>query len=280
MLQRKKIKKPANALKVLEQTSRTFYLPIVRLPAGLQEAVISGYLCMRAIDEIEDHPDLPKDVKVKLLNGISLLLQSQTAIEDFAHDRFEALFAPYSDQLPEVSLRLSEWACFAPNFIAARIWEATAAMADRMGHWAANGFKVVTRGDLDRYTYGVAGAVGLLLCDIWAWYEEIQIHRSKGIQFGRALQSVNIIRNRDEDLDRGVDFYPDDWTDQEMQAYARINFKEFDDYLSELPETTFIDFVRIPRALALATLDAIAEGREKLTRTEVLQIVAGLKSPT
>ncbi len=269
-----------NALKVLEQTSRTFYLPIVRLPARLQEAVVSGYLSMRAIDEIEDHPTLDTKSKTRILKGISLLLQSQTTIENFQHERFDALFDPYRDQLPEVSLRLAEWACYAPNFIAARIWEATAAMADRMGHWAANGFKVVTRADLDRYTYGVAGAVGLLLCDIWAWYEEIQIHRSRGIQFGRGLQSVNIIRNRNEDLERGVDFYPENWTDEDMQAYARTNLEEFDDYLRELPETTFLDFVRIPRALALATLDAIADGREKLTRTEVLKIVSGLKSPT
>lgn len=269
---------PANALKVLEKTSRTFYLPIVRLPSGLQEAVVSGYLCMRAIDEIEDHPELEVGVKVKLLRGISLLLESQTAIEDFSHASFAALFAPYKDQLPEVSLRISEWACYAPNFIAARIWEATAAMADRMSHWAANGFKVDSRSDLDRYTYSVAGAVGLLLCDIWAWYEQIQIHRSRGIQFGRGLQSVNILRNRAEDLQRGVDFYPEDWTDEDMQKYARANFAEFDQYLRELPETTFIDFVRIPRALAIATLDALSEGREKLTRAEVLRIVAGLNS--
>ena len=269
-----------NALKVLEQTSRTFYLPIVRLPSRLQEAVVSGYLCMRAIDEIEDHPSLDDRSKIKILSGISLLLQSQTSLDTFAHERFDELFEPYRDQLPEVSLRLSEWACYAPGFIAARIWEATAAMADRMRHWVANGFKVVTRADLDRYTYGVAGAVGLLLCDIWAWYEELQIHRSRGIQFGRGLQSVNIIRNRNEDLERGVDFYPDDWTDEDMQDYARSNLQEFDDYLRELPETTFLDFVRIPRALAIATLDAIVDGREKLSRTEVLKIVAGLKSAT
>ncbi len=63
-----------------------------------------------------------------------------------------------------------------------------------------------------------------------------------------------------------------------MQDYARSNLKEFDEYLQELPATTFSDFVRIPRALAVATLDAIAEGREKLTRSEVLKIVAGLES--
>jgi len=267
-----------SALRILEKTSRTFYLPIVRLPSGLKEAVVSGYLCMRAIDEIEDHPDLDPQSKVKLLQEISLLLQAQTTVEAFAHDSFADLFQPYSDILPEVTLRLGEWACYAPQFIAARIWEATAAMADRMGHWAKNGFKVVTTADLDRYTYGVAGAVGLLLCDIWAWFEEIQIHRSRGIQFGRGLQSVNIIRNREEDLERGVDFYPENWSDEDMQTYARTNLSEFDEYLQDLPATTFSDFVRIPRALAVATLDAIAEGREKLSRAEVLKIVAGLEA--
>ena len=40
----------ADALRVLEETSRTFFLPIIRLPKGLQEAVASAYLCLRAID--------------------------------------------------------------------------------------------------------------------------------------------------------------------------------------------------------------------------------------
>ena len=41
-----------NALKTLRETSRTFYIPISRLPGGLQDAVGSAYLCMRAIDEV------------------------------------------------------------------------------------------------------------------------------------------------------------------------------------------------------------------------------------
>jgi len=39
-------------LNILEETSRTFYIPIVKLPVGVQEAVASAYLCLRAIDEI------------------------------------------------------------------------------------------------------------------------------------------------------------------------------------------------------------------------------------
>ena len=76
---------------------------------------------------------------------------------------------------------------------------------------------------------------------------------------------------------QGDELY-ENWSDEDMQTYARTNLKEFGDYLQELPATTFSDFVRIPRALAVATLDAIAEGREKLTRSEVLKIVSGLES--
>jgi farnesyl-diphosphate farnesyltransferase len=266
------------ALKVLEETSRTFYMPIVRLPKGLQEAVAAGYLCMRAIDEIEDHPSLPGEVKAKLLQGISLIFDSQTSVETFDHQRLADLFAPYAAQLPEVTLRIGEWACYAPEFIAPRVWEATSAMAGRMREWVLNGFSVTSQADLDRYTYSVAGAVGLLLCDLWAWFEHLQIHRSLAIQFGRALQSVNILRNRKEDLGRGVDFYPDNWSDADMQTYARRNLMEFDAYMQQLAANTFTDFVNIPRALAFATLDALAEGREKLTRADVMRILQALEA--
>jgi farnesyl-diphosphate farnesyltransferase len=267
-----------DALRVLEDTSRTFFLPIVKLPDGLQQAVASGYLCMRAIDEVEDHPGIEGRDKGALLNAMSLLLQAQTTVEEFAHDQFEDLFRRFKLDLPEVTLRLAEWACLAPRFIAPRVWEATGGMADRMAHWAVNGFKVLTRADLDRYTYGVAGAVGLMLCDLWGWFERVQIHRSRGIQFGRGLQLTNILRNRAEDLERGVDFYPQGWDDDAMQAYARQNLGEFDEYTRDLPQTTFIQFVGIPRALAWATLDALKAGRDKLSRSEVVEIVEGLES--
>jgi len=266
-----------DALRVLEETSRTFYIPIVKLPKGLQEAVASGYLCMRAIDEIEDHPSLESSIKVKVLQGISLLLQAQTSVENFGFERFEKFFDSFGIDLPEVTVRVGEWACYAPKFIAPRIWEATSGMADRMAHWALNGFHVDDQSDLDRYTYGVAGAVGLMLCDLWGWFEKVQIDRSRGIQFGRGLQLVNILRNREEDLERGVDFYPEGWTDEQMFEYAEKNLNEFDAYAQSLPKTTFMKFVSIPRALAYATLQALQTGREKLSRTEVVEIVQKLE---
>ncbi|MBE9116611.1 phytoene/squalene synthase family protein [Lusitaniella coriacea LEGE 07157] len=264
----------ADALEALKQTSRTFYIPISRLPVGLQEAVTSAYLCMRAIDEIEDHPDLESRHKVALLQTISLSLQEATEGEQF--ERLSLTLNADPNPLPEVSIRVGEWARLAPPTIAPRIWDATAAMSDRMAYWASRNWQVNTEEDLNRYTFSVAGAVGLLLSDLWAWYDGTQTNRSQAIGFGRGLQAVNILRNHKEDLKRGVDFFPNHWTDEQMQTYARHNLALADAYTMALPKGPALGFCQIPLALAHATLDVLAEGHEKLSRSAVVALVQQL----
>lgn len=260
-----------NALEILKETSRTFYIPISRLPSELLEAVASAYLCMRAIDEIEDHPTLNNLTKSKLLRRISLNLQASS--ENSNLDDFTSGLASEQHVLPEVSMRLGEWCLLAPSSIAPRIWDATAAMADRMAYWAEHNWSIQTIEDLDSYTFSVAGAVGLLLSDLWAWYNDTQTNRMQAIGFGRGLQSVNILRNHKEDQVRGVNFFPQGWDSKMMQAYARRNLHLADCYTRSLPPGPALDFCQIPLALAYGTLDVIAIGQEKLTRSDVLALV-------
>lgn len=260
----------------LKATSRTFFIPIRRLPDGLQEAVAAAYLCMRAVDEIEDHPTMENHEKAQLLHTISMIFQAQTSVDEFSPQELERGMEPYRQVLPEVTLRLAEWACHAPAFIAPRIWEATASMADRMAHWAATGWRIINKSDLDRYTFSVAGAVGLLLSDISAWFDGVQLHRSPAIQMGRGLQAVNILRNRVEDRGRGVDYFPEGWGLEEMYQYARHNLVQADSYMKTLPRSAFVRVIRIPLALAFATLEVLARGGTKLSRQAVLQIVQQL----
>lgn len=266
-----------SALEVLEETSRTFFIPISRLPSGLQEAVASAYLCMRAIDEIEDHPTLDNALKTKLLNLISLNLQSAT--HEFTAADLASPLHDYRDLIPEVSYRVGEWALLAPDTIAPRVWDATAAMADRMAYWASVNWHVQTELELDQYTFSVAGAVGLLLSDLWAWYDGTQTNRLHAIGFGRGLQAVNILRNHAEDLTRGVDFYPVGWTSEQMHLYARKNLALADAYTAALPIGPALDFCRLPLALAHATLDALSQGEAKLSRSMVMNLVTQLTSP-
>ena len=90
-------------------------------------------------------------------------------------------------ELPEVTLRIAEWALYCPLDFAPRVWDATSAMADRMAYWAELNWRMKTRADLDAYTFSVAGAVGLILSDIWAWHEGIKTDRNLALAFGRGL---------------------------------------------------------------------------------------------
>lgn len=267
-----------DVLAMLRATSRTFYVPIARLPAGFQEAVAAAYLCMRAIDEIEDHPTLDTSRKATLLRDLGLIFATQTAPPDAVLRDLFGAFERAGSGLPAVSTRIGEWARQAPAPIAPRIWSATATMAEAMARWVDDRWAIHTLDDLDRYTFDVAGSVGVLLCDVWAWFDGAQMERTPAIQFGRGLQAVNIARNRGEDQARGVDLFPDGWTADDLHAYARRNLGLAEAYARTLPPDPFTYLIRIPLALAYATLDAVQRGQPKLDRRSVDRLIAQLES--
>lgn len=176
-------------LEVLKETSRTFYIPIIKLVEGVREAVASAYLCLRAIDEIEDHPKLPNDVKARMLREVSLVCTTyniDSTVESLT-PAYENETQENRDILPEVSVRIGEWLMYCPASIRGRVVDATSGMADRMATWAERNWKCETERDLDAYTFAVAGAVGLLLSDIWAWWDGTKTDRDLAVGFGRGL---------------------------------------------------------------------------------------------
>jgi farnesyl-diphosphate farnesyltransferase len=259
------------ALQSLKETSRTFYIPIRQLPDGLLEAVSSAYLCLRAIDEVEDHPELDAKTKATLLRKISLNLQAAT--ESSSPDSFSEGLSEPSYNLPEVSIRIGEWAALAPASIAPRIWDSTAAMADRMAYWAECNWKIKSESELNQYTFSVAGSVGLLLSDLWGWFDGTQTDRSLAIGFGRGLQSVNILRNQDDDNTRGANFFPEGWDRNMMTNYAKKNLALADSYTRQLSPGPILDFCKIPLTLAHGTMQAMALGDLKLSRARVMQLI-------
>ncbi|HEY0322032.1 MAG TPA: phytoene/squalene synthase family protein [Pyrinomonadaceae bacterium] len=259
----------------MKETSRTFYFSIIDLPQGLREAVISAYLSLRAIDEIEDHPRLNKLTKTRLLHDISFNCQ---CFDTGGADRLFSALGPCREYLPEVTNRLGEWLALAPETIAPRIWDASSVMAQRMTYWVGNDWQIHTEADLDCYTFSVAGTVGLLLSDLWAWYDGTPTHRGRAIGFGRGLQAVNILRNRAEDLARGVNFFPNGWNEDDLRCYAERNLTLAEAYVETLSPGPANDFCRLPLFLAYATLDALARGESKLSRSTVLEIVRQARS--
>lgn len=259
-----------HAVEVLSKTSRTFFIPISQLPEGLWDAVASAYLCMRAIDEIEDHHQLPKKDKVFLLQSISQILQNQN---DQVTNDILNLLLPYQSLLPEVTLQMNNWLSLAPETIKENIYRSTATMSAGMADWVSKGWRIQSIDDLDEYTFYVAGLVGILLSEIWKWHDNLETNPQLAVSFGRGLQAVNIIRNRIEDMQRGVNYFPKDWNIEDMFSYAKRNLEQADQYTEDLPPGPIYNFCKIPLTLAHATIETIESGNSKLSRNEVLELV-------
>jgi farnesyl-diphosphate farnesyltransferase len=75
-----------------------------------------------------------------------------------------------------------------------------------------------------------------------------------------------------------VDFFPEGWSAANMQEYARRNLALAEAYTKELPAGPALDFCQIPLTLANGTLDALANGKEKLSRSDVLALLEQLIS--
>jgi farnesyl-diphosphate farnesyltransferase len=232
---------------------------------------MSAYLTLRGIDEIEDHRQLDKRTKIQLLRNISSYCREFNA--DKA-DGLQIVLQAYRDELPEVTTHLTEWIALAPPTTAPAILQASSAMAKRMAYWVDHDWQIRTKVDLDNYTFSVAGAVGLLLSDLWAWHDGTRTNRRYAIGFGRGLQAVNILRNRAEDLARGVDFFPHGWDEAKVRLYANYNLRLAEAYIGSLTHGHVRDFCHLPLRLAYATLDALSRGENKLSRAEVLNILS------
>ncbi|WP_342506156.1 squalene/phytoene synthase family protein [Sporosarcina sp. FSL K6-2383] len=260
---------PKDAMRVLKETSRTFYIPITFLQKELKHSVASAYLVFRAIDEIEDHEELTNDVKSTILMQVSELFK-----QPFDNEAYLRILGSTKDQMPEVSLRLEDWLQACPKDVLPIVMNAACEMATGMAKWAKANWEIHTREDLDDYTYYVAGLVGVMLSDLWEHYGEAQTDRELAIGYGRGLQAVNILRNEKEDLDeRSVSFVPDGWSRAELFEYADENLAKADEYMKSLSKKTILLFCRLPLALAHKSLKAMKEGREKISRAEVEQTV-------
>ncbi len=260
---------PKDAMRVLKETSRTFYIPITFLDKELKHTVASAYLVMRAIDEIEDHEEVENDTKHAILMQVSDLLK-----QPFDEEQYLQLLAPVKDKMPEVTLRLGDWLRACPENTVHIVMNSAHEMAYGMAKWVKADWNIQTKEDLDDYTYYVAGLVGVMLSDIWEQSAGVKTDKDLAIGYGRGLQAVNILRNEQEDYDeRGVSFVPDDWTRQDLFDYADENLAKADEYMKSINKKTILLFCRLPLALAHKTLKAMKNGREKISRQEVEETV-------
>ncbi len=219
---------------LLKGVSRSFYLTLRILPAGMRDPVGLAYLLARAADTIADTSLIPPAQRLALLLALRERVHSASGDDDapFAQ-RLTAEVASQqtvSDERVllesigpalEVLRQLSASNRAAVQGIVATLTEGMefdlrTFPDERSGKVAA----LRTMADLDRYTYLVAGCVG----EFWTTMTDahlpgtfkapVETMLRRGVRFGKALQMVNVLRDCGRDLRIGRCYLPVDVLDR------------------------------------------------------------------
>ena len=202
-----------NSKDLLRTASRTFALGIERLPGTLCEATTIAYLMLRVSDYLEDNEEMDADQKVGLLNLWINVLREEADIETLTHQfshadttNPDAIVAQHSK---EILLQLRSLPYAVQEIIVRHVIHSTQGMA----RWTKIGPNVADEKEMDDYMFEVAGRVGYLVTQLFAWYT-VSIRRKEqeimplAREFGLGLQTVNVIRGLREDFERGWVYVP------------------------------------------------------------------------
>jgi farnesyl-diphosphate farnesyltransferase len=203
---------------MLREVSRTFALSIEQLPGPSREALTLAYLLLRVSDGLEDHPAIGAARKVELLEvweqvlaGTGSAVEFHDAITDLDPDNPEVAVALQAEDLLARVGRLPDGL---RETLLGRVRKTTLGMA----RWQRHAPRVADEAELDDYMHQVAGRVGYLVTDVFAWYSPAIRERREELlprarEFGLGLQTVNVIRGLRGDLRRGWIFVPQTYLD-------------------------------------------------------------------
>ncbi|MCS6910448.1 MAG: squalene/phytoene synthase family protein [Anaerolineales bacterium] len=293
---------------LLRATSRTFALSIEQLPQPIRDAICIAYLMMRVSDFLEDNEYMPPERKVRLLRLWEQIVAGKAAPEQLVaelSDRApEDADAEAARQAPALIAALRRLPPALQNHIALHVRDTARGMA----RWVLRGPDVPEEHDLDDYMHEVAGRVGYLVTEVFAWYSGFVRARKDVLmplarEFGLALQTVNVIRGLRKDYERGWIYVPESFcaavnlhrTDLFDPAYQRQALEVLDKladkaerhlqgalaYVKQLPR--WLHALRLaciwPLLFAVRTLAIsrrnvnVLMGEVKMTREEVTAIV-------
>lgn len=198
---------------LLRGVSRTFALSIEQLPRVLRDSVTVAYLMFRVSDCIEDHPSMAPGRKAELLRLWDGVLSGRLPVQDLT-DAVAGLDSSDPEvQVAQQANLLMDQLRTLPEEIQATILKHVRETSLGMARWQEHGPQVGDEAEMDDYMHHVAGLVGYLVTDIFAWYLPGLRSRKQELmplarEFGLALQTVNVIRGLRKDWERGWVFVP------------------------------------------------------------------------
>ena len=279
----------------LQKTSRTFALTIPMLPESLRTEIGVAYLLFRIIDTFEDATNWEPSKRVDALKNFVRLL-------DEADDDHAARIAAGWVQDPPVvqpaylellgaAPRVVEWhrglAPGARSQIRQHLERSALGMCQFVLRTDGQGvLRLKTMQDLRDYCFAVAGIVGQLLTELFLMGGQGRLAeaagelRGRSVQFGEALQIVNILKDAGGDAAEGRVYLPRDVLLAEVFLLARADLRAAIEYTELLrafgAPPGLVAFNAVNARLAIAALRLMRDRGlgSKLGRSDVLGIAA------
>lgn len=208
---------------LLASVSRSFYLSIKALPSRVQGPVGLAYLLARTTDTVADAAATPVELRLKHLAALSHmisdgadagkieLLQKEIVPADAAERELLAKTAPCLDRLAmQGEADRADIQDVLQKIVRGQTLDLQR-FPDSAGVRALQ-----NAGELEEYTYLVAGCVGefwtRLCCRNLERYAQLDCATvaAMGVNFGKGLQLVNILRDMPADLRAGRCYLPAD----------------------------------------------------------------------
>jgi farnesyl-diphosphate farnesyltransferase len=234
---------------LLKRVSRSFYLTLRLLPGPVREPISLAYLLARFTDTEAD--GAVSEAERELLGRREELVAQLAA-------------SPDRDEIETVWQTIQE----GQRFDQERFSKGSAPLSAE---------------ELDRYTFLVAGCVGRFWTRICArrlqGFASLPEEKMSelGINFGKGLQLVNILRDRHGDLQIGRVYVPDDRLPETFAA-ARRHLDDASRYVAAVRIIRLRTATALPLLLARETLDLVEqqpdEPRVKVAKSRVWLLLA------
>jgi farnesyl-diphosphate farnesyltransferase len=210
---------------LLRSVSRSFYLSLRFLPKALRDPLSLAYLLARATDTIADTSEAPVPLRTEALRTLAAVIQGTAQKEKSAELR-ESFVAFQTDKADRALIEqlpaLLDWLADLPAEdrdevcrVLAKINRGQSLDLERFG--TGDDIRALKNaGELDEYTYLVAGCVGeFWTCLCFGHMKNFSERpesemRGLGVQYGQGLQLINILRDAGNDLRSGRCYFPAD----------------------------------------------------------------------
>ena len=286
---------------ILKSVSRSFYLTIQFLPRPLREPVSLAYLLARATDTVADTATIPAGERLTILCALAEVIAGEREFRTIEEPlgKFAAQQSdPREQRLIENLREILEWLARIgePDRVEIRQVLSTIIRGQQLDLERFNNpnqlTTLQTAAELDEYTWLVAGCVGKFWTRLGFQHFPKFANRPPnemselGIDYGKGLQLVNVLRDRPADLANRRDYLPAEEVAQssveEVVRYwlgrAEQGLRAGIDYSASLTNWRIRYATALPaligaRTLALLRAPNADTGKIKVPRWEIRRIL-------